>query len=72
MPAIATPAIPVVHAADQSEIGELGPAVFIDEDIRGLDVTMDESRVVRRAERQHDLPDERRRRHRIERPVAND
>ncbi len=65
-------AIAVVHAADQSEIGELGPAVFVNQDVGGLDVAVNESRVVRRADGQHDLPDERRGAHRIERAVAND
>ena len=61
----------VVEPAHQSEIGQLGAAVGRQEDVGRLDVAVNQPRIMGGAQRQHDLPGQRRGPPRLERPLAH-
>ena len=68
VPATGTPAgSSSLEVADQAEVGELGMSRGGEQDVGGLDVAMDQPRLVRGAQGQDDLADEGRGPDRVER-----
>jgi hypothetical protein len=69
---VAREAVDRRNVTGQSEIAQEGSVRLVDEDVRGLDVTVDEPSPVRGVERLGDLGEDRRRAHGLERPLPLD